>query len=269
MIQVSVGGDRTGPATATRRPSAITCCRFSALKTLPIPAAGVQPTAQVNVSAPGAPLALFRCRSMAGFGCRPRADESGSRRSRMVQILREAEGAREETDELSMPVHLHTTPNEIADAVPDVGVLGDDPKRHLLADARNEHGDLARGRRVELREALLDHGQRGVESAQAAADGAELVAVLVEVALEPAGADAEEVPAARDVVDRPRHVGEQVRVAVRVADHEGAELEEFLDQEVVRYARQLEVYQAADGAARLALYFPLVRAWREWSRRKT
>src|SRR6266516_1700300 len=39
------------------RPSAITCCRFSGLKTLRIPAAGVQPTAQVNVSAPGAPLA--------------------------------------------------------------------------------------------------------------------------------------------------------------------------------------------------------------------
>src|SRR5439155_1521190 len=103
---------------------------------------------------------------------------------------------------------------DIADAVPDVGVLGDDPERHLLADARNEHGDLARGRRVELREALLDHGQRGVESAQAAADGAELVAVLVEVALEPAGADAEKVPAAGDVVDRPRHVGEQVRIPV-------------------------------------------------------
>src|SRR5712692_196287 len=42
------------------RPSAITCCRFSALKTLPIPAAGVQPTAQVNVSAPGTALAGFQ-----------------------------------------------------------------------------------------------------------------------------------------------------------------------------------------------------------------
>src|SRR5947207_14160841 len=42
------------------RPSAITCCRFSALKTLDIPAAGVQPTAQVNVSAPGAALAGFQ-----------------------------------------------------------------------------------------------------------------------------------------------------------------------------------------------------------------
>src|SRR5436190_1517148 len=42
------------------RPRAITCCRFSALKTLAIPAAGVQPTAQVNVSAPGAALAGFQ-----------------------------------------------------------------------------------------------------------------------------------------------------------------------------------------------------------------
>src|SRR2546427_3093560 len=42
------------------RPSAITCCRFSALKTLAISAAGAEPTAQVNVSAPGAALAGFQ-----------------------------------------------------------------------------------------------------------------------------------------------------------------------------------------------------------------
>src|SRR5437867_5765514 len=42
------------------RPIAITCCRFSALKTLAIPAAGAEPTAQVNVSAPGAALAGFQ-----------------------------------------------------------------------------------------------------------------------------------------------------------------------------------------------------------------
>jgi hypothetical protein len=43
-----------------RRPSAITCCRFSALKTLAIPAVGCFPTACVNVSAPGASLAGFQ-----------------------------------------------------------------------------------------------------------------------------------------------------------------------------------------------------------------
>src|SRR5207249_8436036 len=42
------------------RPSAITCSRFSALKTLAIPAAGAKPTAHVNVSAPGAALAGFQ-----------------------------------------------------------------------------------------------------------------------------------------------------------------------------------------------------------------
>src|SRR5207249_12064860 len=42
------------------RPSAITCSRFSALKTLAILAAGAKPTAHVNVSAPGAALAGFQ-----------------------------------------------------------------------------------------------------------------------------------------------------------------------------------------------------------------
>jgi hypothetical protein len=42
------------------RPSAITCCRFSALKTLAIRAVGEPPIACVNVSAPGAALAGFQ-----------------------------------------------------------------------------------------------------------------------------------------------------------------------------------------------------------------
>src|SRR4029453_7246606 len=42
------------------RPSAITCCRFSALKTLAIPAVGCLPSACVNVSAPGVALAGFQ-----------------------------------------------------------------------------------------------------------------------------------------------------------------------------------------------------------------
>src|SRR5438445_5487929 len=42
------------------RPSAITCCRLSALKTLDIPAASTKPTAPVNVSTPGAALAGFQ-----------------------------------------------------------------------------------------------------------------------------------------------------------------------------------------------------------------
>ena len=85
-------------------------------------------------------------------------------------------------------------------------------------------GMLPHRRRVELLPALLDDRQVAVEVAQAAADGAELVAVLVVVALEPARADAEDEAAVADVVDRARHVGEQVRVAVRVAGDEGADL---------------------------------------------
>jgi ATP-dependent exoDNAse (exonuclease V) beta subunit len=51
--------------------------------------------------------------------------------------------------------------------------------------------------------------------------------------------------------------------------HEGAGLDGFLDSEQVRYREQLERYASAmrslDGrAVRVALYFPLLRAWREW-----
>src|SRR5213083_2872452 len=60
------------------RPSAITCCRFSALKTLPIPAAGVQPTAQVNVSAPGAPLAGFQVSINGRFWVSTEGDDSAA-----------------------------------------------------------------------------------------------------------------------------------------------------------------------------------------------
>ena len=70
----------------------------------------------------------------------------------------------------------------------------------------------------------LDARQRLAQVAQAVGRVAELVAELVVVALEPAGADAEDQPAARDVVDGAGHVGQQLRVAVAVAGHERAEL---------------------------------------------
>ena len=48
--------------------------------------------------------------------------------------------------------------------------------------------------------------------------------------------------------------------------HEGAGLEAFLDREVERYRPQLKGYAAAIGGdASLALYFPLVKGWREVS----
>ena len=67
-------------------------------------------------------------------------------------------------------------------------------------------------------------GSAAREVAEPARRGAELVAVLVVVALEPAGADAEHEATVAEVVDRARHVGEQVRVAVRVARHERADV---------------------------------------------
>lgn len=53
---------------------------------------------------------------------------------------------------------------------------------------------------------------------------AELVAVFVVVLLEPAGADTEDEPAATDVVDGARHVGQQLRVAVAVAGDQRTDL---------------------------------------------
>lgn len=51
--------------------------------------------------------------------------------------------------------------------------------------------------------------------------------------------------------------------------HEGGGLEEFLDREQERYRKQLESYarlmaKREDRPMRLALYFPLLAAWREW-----
>ena len=51
--------------------------------------------------------------------------------------------------------------------------------------------------------------------------------------------------------------------------HEGASLEGFLDNERLRYREQLERYAALlsrieSRPIRLALYFPLLKGWREW-----
>jgi len=51
--------------------------------------------------------------------------------------------------------------------------------------------------------------------------------------------------------------------------HEGASLEGFLDNERLRYREQLERYatllrRIESRPIRLALYFPLLKGWREW-----
>jgi ATP-dependent helicase/nuclease subunit A len=58
--------------------------------------------------------------------------------------------------------------------------------------------------------------------------------------------------------------GERWTIDYKTSRHEGANVEAFLDQEVVRYSKQLERYQAVDAGVRLGLYFPLLRGWREW-----
>jgi ATP-dependent exoDNAse (exonuclease V) beta subunit len=58
--------------------------------------------------------------------------------------------------------------------------------------------------------------------------------------------------------------GERWIVDFKTSRHEGAGLEAFLDEERKRYEPQLNTYAAAFERARLGLYFPLLRSWREW-----
>ena len=56
----------------------------------------------------------------------------------------------------------------------------------------------------------------------------------------------------------------------KTGTHEGADLDTFLNREQERYREQLERYAKIMAAldprpVRLALYFPLLRAWREWA----
>jgi hypothetical protein len=50
----------------------------------------------------------------------------------------------------------------------------------------------------------------------------------------------------------------------KTSRHEGADIEGFLDREKERYAPQLEQYSVKLENARMGLYFPLLRGWREW-----
>ena len=56
----------------------------------------------------------------------------------------------------------------------------------------------------------------------------------------------------------------------KTSRHVGGGLEEFLDREVERYRPQLQRYaqlaqRLGPQPVRLGLYFPLMRAWREWA----
>ena len=56
----------------------------------------------------------------------------------------------------------------------------------------------------------------------------------------------------------------------KTSEHQGGGVQEFLDREVARYAPTMRKYahmagQLGPEPVRLGLYFPLMRAWREWS----
>ena len=53
-------------------------------------------------------------------------------------------------------------------------------------------------------------------------------------------------------------------VDYKTSEHTGGGIDAFLDAERERYEAQLDGYAAAVGGARRALYFPLLRGWREW-----
>ena len=74
------------------------------------------------------------------------------------------------------------------------------------------------------------------------------------------------------VLDRSFVDGEGTRwiVDFKLSQHEGGDREAFLDRERERYRAQLEGYARVvgdmeDRPIRLALYFPLLRGWREWA----
>ncbi len=56
----------------------------------------------------------------------------------------------------------------------------------------------------------------------------------------------------------------------KTSQHSGGSLDEFLDREVERYRPQLHRYaqlarELGPEPVRVGLYFPLMRAWREWT----
>src|SRR5439155_6254561 len=89
--------------------------------------------------------------------------------ARTLDLARVAAGVRAVLVE---DLHLALHDLRVAEAVPDVAVLGDQLERLLLAAAADEHRDLACRRRVELAEPRLDARQRLREVVEAAARGA-------------------------------------------------------------------------------------------------
>ncbi|MGE3425027.1 MAG: UvrD-helicase domain-containing protein, partial [Dehalococcoidia bacterium] len=57
--------------------------------------------------------------------------------------------------------------------------------------------------------------------------------------------------------------GEEWVIDYKTSRHEGADVEGFLDRERERYAAQLKQYSEHLGNAKMGIYFPMLRGWRE------
>jgi len=86
------------------------------------------------------------------------------------------------------------------------------------------------------------------------------------------GAGRREGEVARVIFDRSFVDDRVVRWVIdyKTSQHIGGGREEFLDREVERYRSQLQRYallakRLGPEPVRLGLYFPLMRAWREWA----
>src|SRR5207247_9556913 len=98
--------------------------------------------------------------------------------------------------------------------VPHLGVPGAEPQCPLLAAAADQDWHRTRRPWLELRDPLLDAGQRGLQRAQPVARLAELVPVLVVVAFEPSRSQPEHEAPSGKLVDGPCHVRDEVWIAV-------------------------------------------------------
>ena len=140
-------------------------------------------------------------------------------------------------EDVSLACHVGVVDAEV---VPDVGVAGDQPQEHSLAAAAHQqrqarlHGlrvadgvahreVLAFERRALRAPHAAQDGERLAELLEAGGDGGERVAVLLVLDLVPAGAEADDQPAARHLVEGGRHLGEQRGRPVAHAEDELAD----------------------------------------------
>ena len=97
-------------------------------------------------------------------------------------------------------------------------------QRDLLAATGHQQRQTPNRRRVQLWQARLDASDALAQRPQPLARRAPRVAELLVVALGVAGAEAEEQPSAAEMVDRARHVRQQVRIAIGDGGNDRADL---------------------------------------------